>query len=283
MRQLTSTKTRASGRRGRAGRALLLLIAAFLGIGHLRAARAADVTIYYHDPDVNLTQSQRFERKVTRLLDKIHPGIRFRVFPRLGLLRQALTREPPDFVMVPPYLARELGAVGDLQPLLIRQRRRSNFTEYIVIGTGTLQGLKGQTLAATGSVARPTVLDGLLLKGTGLHASELRTLQVKKDVDAVLAAGRGQVAAACVAKRSFDLVLRANPALGRKLKTMHTIRNVPLGALCKYKSPDVARVREVEEVFAKLHRSRRGKKLLRLLKADRLTKVDDVLRKRLIP
>ncbi|MHC4832099.1 MAG: PhnD/SsuA/transferrin family substrate-binding protein [Planctomycetota bacterium] len=247
----------------------------------LAALPARAASVYYHDPDVNLTQAQIFQGKVMKLLKKIDPEIEFRAFGRLGLLREAMQKDPPDLVMVPPYLARELGAESELHPILIRERKRSSFVEIVIVGKGTLESLRGQTLAASGVAARPTVLDGLLLTGTAIGASDFRILEVKKDVDAVLAAGRGQVAGACVYKKSLDLVAKANPTVGDGLNVIHTVAAVPLSTLCTYGKADPAAVAKVQEVFGKLHKSRNGKKLLRLLKADKMVEVTDELREKL--
>lgn len=253
-----------------------LTLACLAGVAYARAA----ITVYFYDPGVAPKAPAVFERRINSGLRKAGADVAVKAFSTLADLQAEVRDVPPDFVMVPPYVAAEFRST-ELEPLLIRQRRREISYEVVIVGVGTLDDLDGGTLAASGNAAQAAFLNGILLADTGLATGKVRVLEVGKDLDAVLAAGRGQTAGACASPKSVELVRRANPAVGERLKVLHAVADVPHTVLYGYGRVGGAEVAAVREAFGELHKRRDGRRVLKELKADRFVPIDGELLKRL--
>jgi hypothetical protein len=262
---------------------LLLGALALLGPIAARAVSAAgsDITVYYYDPGAGIQAPDAFETKVNGLLEKIGTGIRLQAFGRLQDLKGQVDKKRPDFLILPPYLRAEASGGADLTPLLIRERDHSSFFDLVMVGSGKVDDLRGKTLAAAGDAVLPSFLDGVILKGTPLKSKDIRVLQVGKDIDGVLAAGTGQAAAACASPGSIELVKKANPAVAPNLAVIHTVSAIPFATVFAVASPDPAKVVEVKRVLGDLQSTPDGRKVLKLLKADRLVAIDPALREKM--
>lgn len=249
---------------------LVLLVLGFFALV-LFATVAHAGTVYLYDPSVNIRGAATFRKRVNRGLRGT--GLTMSVFPSFLKLQKALASAQPDLLMLPPFLAGKLQNLT-LRPLLIRERRRSVVYEVVIVGRGTIEALSGKTLACAGIARETGFLNGVVLAGTGLSTGSVRVLSLGKDIDAVMAAGKGAVAGACTSPRSLELVQRANPAIGKALKVLRRVEGIPDTVV--YATGAVAGRSEARWVrkLSALHKRRAGRKVLKLLRADRLVPVD---------
>ena len=258
--------------------ALFLLLAA---AASALAQAPAGITVYHYDPLAGIQSPEAFEGKAGPILEKLSPALKLQTFTTLSELAGAIAAKAPDFVFLPPYLRKEIAQGAALTPLLIRERDKSCFFELVIVGVGNVGDLRGKTIAAAGDAVPPAFLDGILFRGTTLKAEDVRVLQVSKDIDGVLAAGSGQAAGACATPSSVELVKKANPAAAGNLNVLHSVATVPLATVYAWGQPDAAKTEEVKRVLGSLHKSDGGRKLLKLLRADRLVPVDAALLEKL--
>ena len=245
------------------GLGLFFLAARVLG------APGGQITVYYYDPAAGIQTPAVTDQKIQGYLEKSGATLAIKTFATLKELAATIAKEPPDFVVVPPYLKGQINAPS-LTPLLARQRDGRTTYEMIMVGPGKITELKGKTLAASGDAAQPVFLDEILLKGTGLSAKDLHVLPVGKDIDGVLAAGQGQAAVAAASQASVALVKKANPAVAGNLGELHKVSNIPFAVLFSFGSPPAASVATVKEVFSGFAaKGPEGQKILKLLKTDK--------------
>ncbi|MFC1705367.1 PhnD/SsuA/transferrin family substrate-binding protein [Planctomycetota bacterium] len=260
---------------------LLALTPIIVALGYSVASASGDSMVYYFDPRAGIKASDPFEKKFNGFMKKQGANLEIKVFRGLQELRAAIAKATPHFVIMPPYLRDELGKGVSLTPILIREHKRSSVYGLVVVGSGSLAGMKGQTLAASGDAASSVFLDKILFHETELSARDVRVLTVGKEIDAILAAGTGQAACACATKQSMELIKRANPAVAAKLSVLHKVEEIPFVTLYTWGPQDAKRIGEVKKTLGSLHRSRKGKKVLKLLKADKLVVPDSSLEEKI--
>ena len=140
------------------------------------------------------------------------------VFPVFSKLQRALATSPPDLVMLPPFLAKKVRTLT-LRPTLIRERRRSVVYEVVIVGLGTLEELRGKTLACAGNARDTGFLNGVVLAGAhagdAAAAAPLRPIGVQRQPLHVSMSGQ----------RDHHILVRHQVLLGELLRLLvHDLR-----------------------------------------------------------
>jgi len=239
-------------------------------------ADAARAKLFFFSPDFSPGNLSILTQAVDAYLREAGTDTDFQAFVRFEDFRREVAAQQPDFVVVPDWAATR-GCVGiDLIPLAKPVRGGESFGRKALIArpeVRSLTELRNASIAATlppGGSPAGSGLDRIRRQQPGV-----RIIQVPKEIDALLAVAFGQVDAAYVSTRQFDMFAGVNPKLGSGLKEIGYAENMPFPLIYATANADTAEIAQLQKAIAGVSTSGTGKRLVGLLGYDGWVVVDE--------
>lgn len=249
---------------------------ACLLLGFPARALAAHPTLFFFSPDFSPGNLSVLTQAVDAYLREAGTETRFQAFVRFEDFRREVAAQRPDFIVVPDWAATRACIGSELVPLARPIRGGESFGRKALIarpGVRSLAELRNASIAATvppGGSATGSGLDRIRREQPGV-----RIIQVPKEIDALLAVAFGQVDAAYVSTRQFDMFAGVNPKLGTELKEIGYAEAMPFPLIYATANADAAEITQLRKAIAEVSTSGTGKRLVGLLGYDGWVVLDE--------
>lgn len=238
-------------------------------------ADAARSKLFFFSPDFSPGNLSILTQAVDAYLREAGTDTDFQAFVRFEDFRREVAAQQPDFVIVPDWAATRTCVGIDLIPLAQPVRGGESFGRKALIArpeVKTLAELRNASIAATlppGGSPAGSGLDRIRRQQPGV-----RIIRVPKEIDALLAVAFGQVDAAYVSTRQFDMFAGVNPKLGSGLKEIGYAENMPFPLIYATANADTTETAQLQKAIAGVSTSGTGKRLVGLLGYDGWVVVD---------
>jgi hypothetical protein len=249
-------------------RVVPIALACFL-LGLPVRADAAHPKLFFYSPDFSPGNFSVLTQAVDTYLREAGIETQFQAFVRFEDFRRELAAQHPDFIVVPDWAATPACLGSQPVPLARPVRGGESVGRKALIARSTvarIADLRHASIAAT-------VPPGGTPIGSGLYRirSEhpgVRIIQVPKEIDALLAVAFGQVDAAYVSTRQFDMFANVNPKLGGTLKEIGYAETTPFPLIYATASADPDEIAGIRKALAGVSAFGTGKRLVGLLGYD---------------
>jgi ABC-type amino acid transport substrate-binding protein len=239
-------------------------------------AHAAHPKLFFYSPDFSPGNLSVLTQAVDAYLREAGTETRFQAFVRFEDFRREVAAQRPDFIVVPNWAATPACIGSDLVPLARPVRGGESFGRKALIARSAIRSiaeLRNASIAATvppGGSPTGSGLDRVRREQPGV-----RIIQVPKEIDALLAVAFGQVDAAYVSTRQFDMFAGVNPKLGTELKEIGYAETMPFPLIYATADADPDEISRLRSAIAGVSTSGTGKRLVGLLGYDGWVIVDE--------
>ncbi|HET9062646.1 MAG TPA: PhnD/SsuA/transferrin family substrate-binding protein [Candidatus Binatia bacterium] len=257
-------------------RRVAIIALACLLLGVPARAHAAHPKLFFFSPDFSPGNLSVLTQAVDAYLREAGTETRFQAFVRFEDFRREVAAQRPDFIVVPDWAATPACVGSELVPLARPIRGGESFGRKALIaraGIRSLAELRNASIAATvppGGSPPGSGLDRIRREQPGI-----RIIQVPKEIDALLAVAFGQVDAAYVSTRQFDMFAGVNPKLGTELKEIGYAEAMPFPLIYATANADADEITQLRNAIAEVSTSGTGKRLVGLLGYDGWVVVDE--------
>jgi len=252
-----------------------IALACLLLTFHTRAD-AAQAKLFFFSPDFSPGNLSVLTQAVDAYLREAGTDTDFQAFVRFEDFLREVSTQQPDFVVVPHWAATRACMGFELVPLARPVRGGESFGRKALIARPNVRGLaqlRNASIAATlppGGTPAGSGLDRIRREQPGV-----RIIQVPKEIDALLAVAFGQVDAAYVSTRQFDMFASVNPKLGGGLKEIGYAENMPFPLIYATANADTTEIAQLQKAITGVSTSGTGKRLVGLLGYDGWVVVDE--------
>jgi ABC-type amino acid transport substrate-binding protein len=250
-------------------RRVAIIAFACLLLGLPARAHAAHPQLFFFSPDFSPGNLSILTQAVDAYLREAGAQTRFQAFVRFEDFRREVAAQRPDFIVVPDWAATPACLGFELVPLAKPVRGGESVGRKALIARTSIRGisdLRNASIAATvppGGSPAGSGLDRIRREQPGV-----RIIQVPKEIDALLAVAFGQVDAAYVSTRQFDMFAGVNPKLGTELKEIGYAETMPFPMIYATASADDAEIAQIRKAISGVSTSGTGKRLVGLLGYD---------------
>jgi len=257
-------------------RRVVLIALACLMLGLPARAHAGNPKLFFFSPDFSPGNLSVLTQAVDAYLREAGTETRFQAFVRFEDFRREVAAQRPDFIVVPDWAATPACLGFELTPLAKPVRGGESVGRKALIArssVGSLADLRNASIAATvppGGSPNGSGLDRIRREQPGV-----RIIQVPKEIDALLAVAFGQVDAAYVSTRQFDMFAGVNPKLGTELKEIGYAEAMPFPLIYATANADSTEIAQIRKAVAGVSTSGTGKRLVGLLGYDGWVVVED--------
>ncbi len=206
-------------------------------------------------------------RTADSFFDQTQNSIEFQPVAEVGQFLEMLPEA--DYVVMPPWVYRQVGDEYDIEPLLVSERNgQKEYNKFILSGAngpGTEDDLAGSEVGMMrlGDVTEAVLNESFFAGGD--DAYQFNIIDVSKPVDAVMAASFGQVEAAIVNSISFDLISEEQPQLVDDLEIIAESEAFSRPGLYSMGGSDEERI---IDIFMEMEGSSTGQELLSRFQID---------------
>jgi ABC-type amino acid transport substrate-binding protein len=249
-------------------RVVPIALACFL-LGLPVRADAAHAKLFFFSPDFSPGNLSILTQAVDAYFREAGTETRFQAFVRFEDFRRELAAQQPDFIVVPDWAATPACLGFDLVPLAKPVRGGESVGRKALIarsGVRSIAELRNASVAATvppAGSAPGSGLDRIRRENPGV-----RIIQVPKEIDALLAVAFGQVDAAYVSTRQFDMFANVNPKLGTTLTEIGYAETMPFPLIYSTANADADEIALLRKAIAGVSTTGTGKRLVGLLGYD---------------
>ncbi len=206
------------------------------------SSRLWAVDIYVFNPESRANLSQTAKKSLQQYFQNHGHRVQVFFFAREQDFLRMYRQYQPEYCIVASYVDTAYKNKLQWQTVLQGHNKTStNFQKILVTNKNirSLADLKKKGIA-TVVINSPVYVQRYILNPLNFQMQDLRLVSVSKDIDAIMALGFGQVAAAIVTQNSFDLLRRINPGIVSSLKIFRRLRpmNYPKLVLNKSKPAD---------------------------------------------
>jgi len=250
-------------------RRVAIIALACLVLGLPDRAHAAHPKLFFFSPDFSPGNLSVLTQAVDAYLREAGVETTFQAFVRFEDFRRELAAQQPDFVVVPDWAATPACLGSALVPLARPVRGGESVGRKALIAqssVGNIAELRNASVAATvppGGTPSGSSLDRIRREHPGV-----RIIQVPKEIDGLLAVAFGQVDAAYVSTRQFDMFASVNPKLGSTLKEIGYAETMPFPLIYATANADADEIASLRKAIAGVATSGTGKRLVGLLGYD---------------
>lgn len=239
-------------------------------------AQEPQESIVFFDPDANHEKIIQITSWFNNYLESTPIKARFKPVQSVETLWKLAESGSASYAIVSSrYLGTSDGQ--KLEPVLVPAQKEDVYYRKILVvkSEAMASDLSRRTVAITvsGQDTRRLFQETLeKLEKKGIKTDDTRFLQVKKDIDALLALAFGRVDAAIVTTATFGVLSRINPVAAKSFHKVGEIEKILRAPLCAIKSPSSkgspAQTAALVEAFRKMAKSPDGEKVMSTLAMD---------------
>ncbi len=238
-------------------------------------AQEPQENIVFFDPDANHQKIIQITRWFNDYLETTPIKARFRPVQNVETLWKLAESGAASYAIVSSqYLSTRRGR--QLEPVLVpAQKDDVYYRKVLVVKNEQMAAdLSRRTIAITvsGQEPREFFRDTLeKLEKKAIKTQDTRFLQVKKDIDALLALAFGRVDAAIVTTATFGVLSRLNPVAAKSFHRVGEIDKILRAPLCAIKGGrggDAVATAALVEAFKKMAGSPDGEKVMSTMAID---------------
>lgn len=200
-------------------------------------AKSKDTSIYYFFPDSPSSNLSQLKGKVESLFRDLKMPVNFQPFARLTDLNRQMQKQPPDFLISPPWYATKHDR---LKVLLNSYRNDKSTYSKLLISSAKLNSqnisFAGRSIAVTSmgyeSATAIDVFDGAAFSSL----AGVNIIEVVKDVDAIFAVALNQVDMAIVSQSTVNKLKKINPKIINTIQIIAESRPLSMPVLMHMES-----------------------------------------------
>lgn len=193
--------------------------------------------LYYFNPDSLQSNLSLLKAEMDTLFINANIPVSFQAFARLSDFDRNIKEKQPAYLFLPSWYFSLHKDQLDFRPFLLPSRKGANhYSKILLVAKNsdiTLKNIKKHTLAMTSiGPQKEDILNEILFAEHGIDATDLNTIIVPKDTDALFALALGQVDMALVVKDNLESIGKINPRITQAVRPIAETKPIPMPILC---------------------------------------------------